>query len=484
MLRRRRENVIFTLRESFDADVIVVGAGPAGAATATHLARGGMDTLVVERGTFPRDKVCGDFLSPTALWELLALSDSLALGGTNAVTTAALYLDGSLLVEQALPAGPLPPLGRVVPRRELDAAIAAVARDAGARFLEGTSVTGVERSGRSVAVEVSGRPRRILRARVVVGADGSNSLVGRIVRGGRVPRGDRIIALRGYFDEVAGPPGRAELFFSHDSFPGYCWVFPTEPGVANVGIGMLLETFPAQTTHLRELLSRLLATDPAVRRTLGRARPISKLVGWPLTTYNPRLPLADNGLLLVGDAAGLINPINGEGIQYALASGRWAAEVLLAAARDSRFSHADLEPYERRVSTELRLDMALARVVSRLIANRVLNPLWLVALRAITDRAASDSAYAERAGGVLVGLHPTHHAARPDFAAATVEATVAGVARALAERARGNRASLAHDLAAGVGSGVAARRDLLVWARSSARELADFAVGAAEAVSR
>jgi flavin-dependent dehydrogenase len=343
-------------------------------------------------------------------------------------------------------------------------------------------VTALERRGQTVAVQVSGRPPRVLRARVVVAADGSNSYVGRVVRKGRVPRGDRIIALRGYFEDVAGPPGRAELFFSRDSFPGYCWVFPTELGRANVGIGMLLETFPPQTTHLREVLARLLATDPAVRGTLGSARPISKLVGWPLTTYNPHLPLASDGLLLVGDAAGLINPINGEGIQYALASARWAAEVLVAAADSGGFSHSRLEPYERRVAAELRLDMALARVISRLIANRLLNPFWLLALRAITARGLSDPGYAERAGGILVGLHPTHRAAQPDFALATVESTALALARAVGERAlRGDPAAIVSEIVAAVVSSAAAKDELIAWARSSASEMAEFALGAAEA---
>jgi hypothetical protein len=245
---------------------------------------------------------------------------------------------------------------------------------------------------------------------------------------------------------------------------------------------MLLETCPPQTTHLRDVLSGLLATDPALRWTLGHSRPASKLAGWPLTTYNPHLPLATDGLLLVGDAAGLINPINGEGIQYALASARWAAEVLLAAAGESDFSHFGLEAYERRVAAELRLDMAFARVISHLIANRLLNPFWLLALRAITSRARSDPGYAQRAGGVLVGLYPTHRAARPDFAVATAEATALALARAVGERVlRSNPASMADGVAAAVGTSVASKDELLVWARSSASELAGFAVVAAQA---
>ena len=133
-------------------------------------------------------------------------------------------------------------------------------------------------------------------------------------------------------------------------------------------------------------------------------------MGWPLITYNHRLPVVDDRVMLIGDAAGLIDPLNGEGIQYALLSGRWAAETVGECVRQRDFSAAALTPYATKVERELRYDMALARLIVQLITNRGLNPVWLEALRIIATRARKDAAYAAIAGGILAGLAPARSA--------------------------------------------------------------------------
>ena len=179
-----------------------------------------------------------------------------------------------------------------------------------------------------------------------------------------------IFAIRAYYQGVRGPSDRADLYFSSDTFPGYYWLFPTGRTAANVGIGMLSDTLPPSEMHLRETLMRRIAEDPAIGKRLGGATVKGKVVGWPLSTYNPELPLSGERVLLAGDAAGLINPLNGEGIQYALMSGRWVAQALAECAgrHDAGdYSASALVQYDRIVHTELRLDMALAGTVVHLI---------------------------------------------------------------------------------------------------------------------
>jgi geranylgeranyl reductase family protein len=406
-----------------DADVIVTGAGPAGAATAAHLARAGVDVLLVDRARFPRDKVCGDFVGPVALAELrtLGVEADRRFANANVVARAGVHLDGRLLIERSFPeADGFAAFGVVMPRLVLDALIVEAATRSGARLLEGCHVTHVERSPGGVVEVVTAERDRPLRARLVVGADGSNSTVARILRGGQAPRADRIIAVRAYYSGVRGPTDRADLYFTGDSFPGYYWLFPTGPDTANVGVGMMLETVPPVREHLRNLLARLIEADPALRERLDGATLDGKIVGWPLATYNPAQPLVGDAVLLVGDAGGLINSLNGEGIQYSLLSARWAAEVALGGLAKGDLSRQALAPYARRIERELGNDLGMSRLVVRVISCRALNPVWLLALRVIASRARVDPAYADTTGGVLAGVVPSHAVLHPRIVVGTI----------------------------------------------------------------
>jgi len=406
------------------ADVLIVGAGPAGAAAATHLARRGVDVLLLDRYAFPRDKVCGDFVGPIAMREL----DGLGVGAlpdyrrSTAVTHASLFLDGRKLITGPFPrvAG-LPPYGRVVPRLELDAWLVDGARSSGARFLAPANVGAWSAARNRVRITLSDSTE--FRARLLIGADGSNSLVARQLRGGVPPPRDRLLAMRAYFRGVLGPRRRAEIYFSGESFPGYYWLFPVRGSEANIGIGMVQDAFPP-AAHLRVLLERLIDRDPALRRRLGGAVRTSKIVGATLTTYNPSLPLTGRGVMLVGDAAGLINPLNGEGIQNALLSGRWAADAAMTALEPGGGSES-LLAYVDRVERALRFDMEIARWLVRLISNRALNDVWLEFLRIITTRARSDPRYAEITGGVLAGTLPVGTVTSGPVLAGTLEQALA-----------------------------------------------------------
>jgi geranylgeranyl reductase family protein len=413
------------IKPPVDFDVVVVGAGPAGASAATHIARSGFKVALIDQNTFPRDKVCGDFVGPVALLELQSLGvvNSPGYQETNIIHSASVFLDGKQLINSLIPEVPnLPSYGRVVQRKQLDAWIVATAQAAGAQLIESYRVkrfiTGLD------DVTVYGEQRgqeRTLHARLLIGADGSSSLVARQMHKHNPSSQDRIIAVRTYYEGVTGPPDQADLYFSSESFPGYYWLFPTGEKTANVGIGMLHETLPTAKERLPELLERLIKIDPAFGERLQQAHRTSKVSGWPLSTYNPASPLAADRVLLVGDAAGLINPLNGEGIQYALLSGRWAAETVVEADRQDDYSMKALEAYTQHVRSELSYDMALASLIVELIRNRSMNPIWMQALRVIVSRARANPAYADVTGGVLAGLVPARQVIQPPIIGGTIQ---------------------------------------------------------------
>lgn len=394
------------VQQHTDADVIVAGAGPAGSTAASTLADAGFSVILLDCAAFPRDKVCGDFVGPTALLEIQKLGIT-RLGEyqkTNVIREATLHLDGRSLINHPIPeVKGVPAHGRVIPREDLDNLIYQCAVNAGVDTREHVRITSYQTHEDHVRVSVFGAEHE-LTCRLLMGADGVGSIIAREVRGGKPSRLDRIIAVRAYYEGITGPADRADLYFTSGTFPGYYWLFPTGGGGANVGVGLLLETLPSKGRHPRDLLMDLVQRDPALRARLGNAKLKGKVNGWPLVTYNHRVPLVADRVMLLGDAAGLINPLNGEGIQYAMLSGRWAAQTATACLRRDDLSRKALEPYAQRVAHELRYDMALAGMIVQLIRNRSLNPIWLHALKIITTRAKVDPDYATVTGGVLAGL--------------------------------------------------------------------------------
>jgi geranylgeranyl reductase family protein len=371
--------------------------------------------LLLDQRRFPRDKVCGDFVGPSALAEIkrMGLLAESVFRNANRIRQAALYLDGAKLIGRQVPRCPgLPDYGLCIPRLALDHAILKRAIASGARVLQATRVTGYEVERDFVTlVHENGSGKHQIKVRLLIGADGSSSLISRILRNGPPPRRDRILAVRAYFDEVECPSEQAELYFSTSTFPGYSWLFPTGRGSANVGVGMLLETWPPpKQRQLSELLIDLIKSDRAAYCRLSTAKLRGKIVGWPLATFNPALAVASDRVILIGDAAGLINPLNGEGIQYAFQSARWAYESLAVRLERDDLTKTALASYATRVQDELRYDMAMARLIIDLISNRTLNPIWLQALRIITQRAAFDDEYAKLAGAILAGIAPARSA--------------------------------------------------------------------------
>jgi menaquinone-9 beta-reductase len=436
----------FIPTEKYDADVLVVGGGPAGASCAFHLAAAGFRVIVIDFAQFPRDKVCGDFVGPVAIRELeaMGIANDPSFQQTNIIRKAAVYLDGVNLLTKEIPAiAGLPDHGRVIPRETLDHWILEKAKSRGVRVITSCKFQRSETFSNAVTSYCKGPEGEVsFTTRFLVGADGSNSTLARQLNGAKPDAECRIIAVRAYYTNVDCTADEAELYFTSKSFPGYYWFFPTGPGAANVGIGMVVENFPAEEVNLKRLLEDLIENDATLKKKMANARLQGKIVGWPLSTYNPKAEIAAHRVLLTGDAAGLINSLNGEGIQYALLSGRWAAEALIPCLNRQEYSKALLFDYIQKIKARLGLDMSVSNLVIQVIRNRNLTSLWLQLLSIMSERAAADEQYANVAGGILAGLIPSQAALSPSFIGKSVQQVFSSVLKQTVAETRKNPLAL------------------------------------------
>lgn len=422
-----------TESQQFNADIIIVGAGPAGSTAAYYLAKNGAKVILFDRETFPRDKVCGDFVSPISIKELqnMGITDSVEFQQTNHITKAAVFLDGEQIIVGEMPKiSGLTYGGRVIPRKKLDHWIINAARNAGAQVIEKALVLDFSVQADAVTVNVkTPEGYQTFKAKLLIGADGTNSIIANKLRGQPPPKANRSISVRTYFENVAGPIDTADMHFTSQSFPGYCWLFPTGNGGANVGVGVLLEANP-KSNDPKELFYQLINDIPALKNRLQNAKMTGKLEAWPLNSYDAAQALTADRIILIGEAAGLVNAVNGEGIQYALESGRWAAQTALECKKTNDYKKQALDSYVKQVETEFAPGFRVSGAIIQLIRNRNLNPLWLKAFQTMVDRSKIDPQYASTAGGILSGMLPTNAGLTPQFMLATLqEASISNTIR-------------------------------------------------------
>jgi geranylgeranyl reductase family protein len=333
------------------ADVIVVGAGPAGSSVAYYLAAAGLDVLVLEKSQFPREKVCGDGLTPRAVKALTSMGVPLREGDGWLRNKGLRIIGGGSRIEMTWPdLSSYPGYGLVRTRLDFDQILAGHAEKAGARVIQGMNVMGPllhERTGRIVGVTAQDTadkdgPPREFRGRLVVAADGNSSRLS--VSMGLRKRDDRPmgVAVRSYYTNPRHDDEYLEAWLDiwdgDVLLPGYGWIFGMGDGTSNVGLGLLNTSAAFQNIDYRALLRRWLAAMPAQWGFTeeNRTQPIR---GAALPMGFNRTPHYTRGLLLAGDSGGMVNPMNGEGIAYALESGEMAARVIVQAlARSSAVS--------------------------------------------------------------------------------------------------------------------------------------------------
>jgi menaquinone-9 beta-reductase len=365
-------------------DVLVVGAGPAGAACAYWLADAGWDVVVVEKKRFPREKTCGDGLTPRSVRQLTDMGLAGALAGAHRYRGLRSCAYG-MTVELPWPSHPsFPDVGYVITRHDLDQLVAERAAKAGAELLQGTEAAepllsadgpsggggGLPACAGALVVDRATKRTRQLRARYVVVADGANSRFGRALGAGRDRAYPLGMALRGYF---RSPRHDDEFIESHLDVrdasgavvPGYGWIFPLGDGRVNVGVGLLSSDGRHRGVNTSELMNVFVDWAPK-SWGLSLASSCGPPTGGKLPMGLSVGPRVGPTTLAVGDAAGVINPFNGEGIAYGYETGRLAA-ACLGRALASEGTGA-LDDYERTLQDAYGLYYQVARDFVRMIS--------------------------------------------------------------------------------------------------------------------
>jgi menaquinone-9 beta-reductase len=360
-------------------DVLVVGGGPAGAAAGFWLAKAGHDVCVLERKAFPRDKTCGDGLTPRAVHQLREMGLEPPIAARHHRHHGLRAEAHGITLELPWPDHPVfPSYGYVVRRRDLDRIVAEQAGAAGATVRESSeALRPLTRDGHVIGALVkdkaSGETTEVY-ARYVVVADGSLSRFGRALGTARNKSYPQGIAIRGYFESPrSADPWIESCLDVHDrdgrSLPGYGWIFPLGDGTINVGIGLLSTYKGYRDVNTTHLMGEWAATAPE-RWGIDPDAMLAPPTGGRLPMAGSVDPKVGPNWLVVGDAAGSINPFNGEGIDYAYETARMAADLIDEAIVSG--TGQPLQRYTTMLDDEYGLYFRVARSFARIIGQPVL----------------------------------------------------------------------------------------------------------------
>ena len=316
-------------------DLAIVGAGPAGCTCALLLAGKGMNVALIDKAIFPRDKICGDALSPDVINQLHLIDKKLAERFLTTLTKKA--ANGirfiapnfkALDIQFTNPAYPAS-AGFIAKRLEFDNFLFdQVKQDPGITIFQGQPVKKLERLDDEVRIATTDQT---ILAKMVVGADGANSVVKRKFGINKIDKEHYCAGVRQYFEGVANLENHEniELHFYRELLPGYLLIFSLPNGQANVGIGMLSSEISKRKINLKDMLSDLIHHHPNLKERFMHANPLETVQGFGLPIGSRKLPCSGERFLLLVDAASLIDPFTGEGIVNAIRSGRVAAKHLL-----------------------------------------------------------------------------------------------------------------------------------------------------------
>lgn len=382
-------------------DVVIVGAGPGGATAAAYLGRAGNKTLLLDKAKFPRDKICGDAQGGKGLTIMYDLGvrpevDKLNHAKIYGVLFSApngktVDIPFKVAYEKGMH-------GYVSRRMDFDNIMfnAAKATD-NVTVMEEFSATELVKDGEKV-IGVKGMDRNKVvhefRAKVVIGADGSNSMVAKGVGVWEIDKRHQATALRAYYKGVKGMTDRIELHFVDEVIPGYFWIFPIEGDSANVGLGMLTDDMEKKKVKLTELLDKIVKENPMFKERFASAELVGPIRGWTLPLATKKRKMYGDGWMLIGDAASMIDPFSGEGVGNAMIGGKIAAQIASQAIKTGDVSASVLKKYQDMIWEILDEEVRTSYRMQRMGAHK-----WLLNL--IVNRTTKSKGFQDILAGSL-----------------------------------------------------------------------------------
>lgn len=354
-------------------DVLIIGAGPAGAACAITLGRSGLQVALLDKATFPRDKTCGDALSVDVINQLLMLSSSLA-SGFNSFTDklpsygVKIFSPDYQHINIPFVRDDVKSCGYICERTHFDNLLFQHVKDYNnVHIFEDCDVQKIDQDKQAIHIQTS---KGNFEGDLVIGADGAHSVVSRYLSNIKVEKKHYSAGLRVYYEGVTSfhEQNYIELHFFRNILPGYLWIFPLKNNKANVGIGIPSSVVAKKRINLKETLQTLLETHPPLKERFHLAKPLETVKGYGLPLGSKQRNISGERFLLAGDAASLIDPFSGEGIANAIRSGRVAAQHTIRCFEKQDFSSEfnkeyDIEIY-RRMWKEFRISKSMQKLAS------------------------------------------------------------------------------------------------------------------------
>lgn len=352
-------------------DVIIVGAGPAGASCAFMLRQSGLKVAVLDKTSFPRDKTCGDALSLDVVIQLERMDKTLSEKFEKLAEKApsfgvSIFSPGGFKVEMPIYKNGEKKCGYVCERYVFDNFLfEQLQGHENIHVFTNTTVTDVHLHQEGVTVETD---QGTLHAKLLLGADGAHSVINKKTGAIPVDKDHYCAGLRQYYENVEGfnEGNFIELYFFRELLPGYLWVFKLPGGKANVGLGILSSEVTKKKINIKETFRRLMETNPSLKKRFENAKPLESIKGYGLPLGSKKRQLSGNRYLLLGDAASLIDPFSGEGIANAIRSGRVAAEVVEECFNINKFDAAFLKRYDKELYRRIWMELKVSKQLQNL----------------------------------------------------------------------------------------------------------------------
>ncbi len=404
----------------YQTDICILGAGPGGATAALHLANKGISSLLIDKATFPRDKVCGDALSGKVVNELRRIApelpalfsqheEQLPSWGIHFISPGGQKL--SVPFKYNYTPGQDTPAGYISKRIHFDNFLVDQVRQRPeVQLLEGVDIIrhAQQPDGSFMLSGKGGEP--LVHAKLLLVANGAQSGFTRHVAKQEQEPEHFCAGLRAYYQNVVGldKDNFIELHFFKDFLPGYFWIFPLPNGHANVGVGMLSSVVSKKKVNLKKEMLRMIETHPELQQRFANAELVGDIKGYGLPLGSKKRSLSGDNYMLLGDAGALIDPFTGEGISNAMISGRWAAEQAAQCLEQQNFSAAFLKGYDAAVYNRLWKELKLSRKMQQL-----LDYPWL--FNQVASKASKNKALAETISCMFNDLDLRERLKQPSF---------------------------------------------------------------------